>query len=261
MIGEQTFNNWISRSKPNSQARMRLFCFPCAGGTTSSYSKWQNSLPAEIEVCLVKLPGRGNRLDEPHFTQLLPLTKTLTPILKPYLNIPFVFFGHSMGATLAFEIARQLRRDGHPTPVKLFTACCPSPQKPIRRPFIHILPKAEFLQELQLRYNAIPQLILENEELMQIFLPSLRADFTMIETYSYAFENPLLFPITAFGGLEDKAIRYQDLEDWCRETSSYFNLEMFNGGHFFLQDYPTEFLARFSQHLSEILATLLKKTC
>jgi medium-chain acyl-[acyl-carrier-protein] hydrolase len=254
MIVEQTFHTWINRPKPNSQTRLRLFCFPCAGGTTSAYSKWQNNLPTDIELCLIQLPGRSYRLDEPHFTQFPLLVKKLTYILKPYLNIPFAFFGHSMGATLAFEIARQLRRDGYPIPVKLFTACCPPPHRPIQRPFIHELPENEFVAELQRRYNAIPETILQNQELVQIFLPSLRADFTMIETYAYATEKPLECSIAAFGGLQDKAISLQEIQEWQIQTTSHFNLEMFTGGHFFLHDYQSSFLELFSLHLSELLA-------
>ena len=246
-------NNWISCPKPNPQAKLRLFCFPCAGGTTSAYSKWYNYLPTDIEINLVQLPGRSHRIEEPPFTNFLPLVKTLTSEIKPYLNKPFAFFGHSMGATLAFEIIRQLRRENHQIPIHLFAAACPAPHNPIKT-FIHKLPETEFIAELQHRYNAIPQSILKNKELMHIFLPCLRADFTMIETYMYVLEKPLDCPITLFGGLQDKAISINKLEYWCVETNDIFNLEMFTGGHFFLHDSQSKFLQFLFQKMSKIIA-------
>jgi len=253
MTTKLTSNPWISCPKPNPQARLRLFCFPCAGGTISAYSQWSNYLPKDVEVHLVQLPGRGYRLEEPPFTRFFPLVQTLTSILRPYLNIPFAFFGHSMGATLAFEITRQLRRENHPSPVHLFGCCCPAPEKPILKPFIHQLPETEFLAELHHRYNAIPQAILQNAQLTQLFLPSLRADFTMIETYVYAYEKPLNCPITVFGGLQDKAICLDSLEAWGYETYSPFTLRMFSGDHFFLHHPQSPFLQFFSQELYQLL--------
>ncbi|MBR8838427.1 MAG: thioesterase [Stigonema ocellatum SAG 48.90 = DSM 106950] len=242
MTARLTFNPWMSCPKPNPQARLRLFCFPCAGGTTSAYSKWSNYLPTDVEVYLIQLPGRGYRLEEPPFTRFKPLVQTLTSILRPDLNIPFAFFGHSMGATLSFEIARQLRRENKQGPVHLFACCCPAPQKPILRPFIHEMPEAQFVAELRHRYNAIPQQILQNDQLMQLFMPCLRADFTMLETYVYTTEKPLDCPISVFGGLQDSAISIDYLEAWRDQTCSSFKLQMFPGDHFFLHNPQSPFL-------------------
>lgn len=254
MTARLTFDPWISCPQPNPKAQLRLFCFPCAGGTTSTYSTWTNNLPKDVEVYLVQLPGRGRRLEEPPYTSFLPLVQTLASTLKPYLNIPFAFFGHSMGATLGFEIARQLRHEYNLSPVHLFACCCPAPQKPILRPFIHKLPEAKFLAELCHRYNAIPQAILQNEQLLQLFLPCLRADFTMLETYAYTSKMPLDCPISVFGGLQDKAIRVDALEAWREQTCSSFNLQMFSGDHFFLHNSKSLFLESLSQHLDHVLA-------
>lgn len=256
-----TFNSWIACPKPNPQARLRLFCFPCAGGTTSAYSTWPNNLPADVEVYLVQLPGRGHRLQETPFTRFSPLVQTLIPILRPYLNIPFAFFGHSMGATIGFEIARQLRRQDNPSPVHLFASSCPAPQTPILSPPIHKLPEAKFVAELRRRYNAIPQPIQQNKELMQLFLPCLRADFTMIETYVYKTERPLDCPIAVFGGLQDGAISLDYLEAWRNQTCSSFTLQMFPGDHFFLHNPKSPFLQSLSQQLYQILALSPEASC
>jgi medium-chain acyl-[acyl-carrier-protein] hydrolase len=254
MTAKLTYDLWISCPQPNPKAHLRLFCFPCAGGTTSTYSQWANKLPKDVEVCLVHLPGRGKRLAESPYTSFLPLIQTLASVLQPYLNIPFTFFGHSMGATLSFEIARKLRQEYNLSPVHLFACCSPAPQKPILRPFIHKMPEAEFLAELCHRYNAIPQEILQNEELLQLFLPCLKADFTMLETYTYTSQMPLDCPISVFGGLQDKAIRADSLEAWREQTCSSFNLQMFPGDHFFLKDPQSLFLLSLSQYLSHLLA-------
>jgi len=248
-----TLNSWITCPKPNPQARLRLFCFPCAGGTTSVFSKWPNNLPADVEVCSVQLPGRGSRLMEQPFTRLSPLVQTLIPILKPYLDIPFAFFGHSMGATIGFEIARQLHRQDNSSPVQLFACSCPAPQIPILKRPIHMLPEAAFVAELRHRFNAIPQAILEDNELMQLFLPSLRADFAMIDAYVYTPENPLECPISVFGGLQDNAVRYDSLEAWRTHTRSSFTLQMFPGDHFFLHNKKSRFLQALSQQLNQLL--------
>lgn len=247
-------NNWIVCPKPNPQARLRLFCFPCAGGLASAYNTWANCLPAEVEVCSVQLPGRGNRLAEPAFTRVIPLVQALTHILQPYLNVPFAFFGHSMGATLGFEIARQLRRQQHPGPLQLFACSCPAPQTPRSLP-IHTLPEDAFLAALHHRYNAIPQQILENREILQLFLPSLRADFAMIDTYTYYDEEVLACPISVFGGLQDNAVSAIALANWHNQTFSSFTLQMFPGEHFFLHKAKLSFLQRLSQHLAILVST------
>ncbi|MEB3218791.1 MAG: thioesterase domain-containing protein [Nostocales cyanobacterium 94392] len=257
MKTQNKLSSWISCPKPNPRATLKLFCFPCAGGTTSPYSKWHKYLPEEIEINLIQLPGRSYQIEEPLFTNFLPLIKTVTSEIKPYLNKPFAFFGHSMGATLSFEITRQLRRENHQIPTHLFVAACPAPHSPIKEPFIHQLPETEFITELQNRYNAIPQSIVNNKELMQMFLPCLRADFTMIETYMYALEKPLDCPITVFGGLQDKAISMNNLEYWCVNTNDIFKLEMFTGDHFFLHHPQSYFLQSLSQKISDILSVNL----
>lgn len=243
MKAKLTIDSWITCPKPNPKARLRLFCFPCAGGTTSAYSTWSNNLPADVEVCLVQLPGRGSRLMEQPFTKFSSLIQTLIPILRPYLNIPFAFFGHSMGAVLGFEIARQLRSPDNASPVHLFACSCAAPQALNFNPPIHILPEAAFVAELRRRYNAIPQPILENNELMQLFLPGLRADFAMLETYVYTTESPLDCPISVFGGLQDSAVNAVGLEAWRNQTLNPFTLQMFPGEHFFLHNPKSGFFA------------------
>ncbi|NEP48241.1 MAG: thioesterase [Moorea sp. SIO3C2] len=252
MVSTLTSNPWIICPKPNPKANLRLFCFPCAGGTASAYSTWSQHLPSNVEVCSIQLPGRGRRLMEPPFTRLSRLLEIFVPLLKPYLDKPFAFLGHSMGAVLAFEVARQLRTDNDPEPIHLFACACSAPQIPVQKPYIHKLPKSVFVAELSRRYNAIPESIRKDKAMMQLFLPSLRADLTMLETYTYTMDKPLSYPISVFGGFQDNAISIDNLEAWRQQTNSSFIIQMLSGDHFFLHNNKLSFLRALSQQLSSI---------
>jgi medium-chain acyl-[acyl-carrier-protein] hydrolase len=168
------------------------------------------------------------------FTQLLPLVEALAQALVPLLDKPFAFFGHSLGALVAFELARRIRREYGLHPARLFFSASRAPQIPHRSSPIHTLPEKEFLAELR-RLNGMPCELLEHKELMEIMLPILRADFAVYETYVYTSEPPLNCPISAFGGLQDHTVKDNDLEAWRAETNASFSLRMFPGNHFFLQ--------------------------
>lgn len=242
------FDSWIAYRKLRPQARLRLFCFPYAGGGALIFRTWADGLPADVEVCPVQLPGRGTRLMEPPFTQLLPLIQALAQALLPLLDKPFAFFGHSLGALVSFELARQLRRQYGVQPVRLFVSAGRAPQLPHRGLPVHTLPEGDFLAELR-RLNGTPRAVLEHEELMQIALPILRADFAVYETYVYATEPPLNCPISTFGGLRDRTVSQSDLEAWREQTSGSFSLQMFSGDHFFLTTTQPLLLRVLSQEL------------
>ncbi|MGD0012220.1 MAG: thioesterase II family protein [Terriglobia bacterium] len=239
---------WIACRKPNPQARLRLFCFPYAGTGASIFRTWSDSLPADVEVCPVQFPGRGTRLMETPFTQLSPLVQALAQTLLPLLDKPFAFFGHSLGALVGFELARQLRRQSGVQPVRLFVSADRAPQIPPRDRPIHALPEREFLGELR-RLNGIPGKVLEEADLMQIMLPVLRADLAVYETYVYSSEPPLNCPISIFGGLQDHRVSRGDLEAWRDQTSVSFSLRRFPGDHFFLNTTQPLLLQVLSQEL------------
>ena len=187
----------------------------------------------DIEVCAIQLPGREDRLAETPFANLPSLIDVLAEVLYPHLDLPFAFFGHSLGSLISFELTRRLRRQTAPSPMHLFVSGCRAPQIPDPDPPIHQLPDAEFIEELG-RFNGTPQAVLENPELMEVFLPVLRADMRLNETYVYDHEAPLDCPITAFGGLEDEEVSHKELAAWHDQTRSKFNIHMFQGDHFFL---------------------------
>lgn len=234
-------NLWVTRPKPNPQARFRLFCLPYAGAGASIFRSWSEELPPEIEVCPIQLPGREDRLGETPFTRLSPLIQTLAPLLRPYLDIPFAIFGHSMGALISFELTRELRRQNWPCPVHLFVSGIRAPQIPDLALPIHRLLEPEFIESVR-RLNGTPQEVLQNPELMKLFLPALRSDFAILETYFYATEEQLKCPISAFGGLQDTIVSREDLAVWRAQTHGAFTLQMFPGDHFFLHSDPQPLL-------------------
>jgi medium-chain acyl-[acyl-carrier-protein] hydrolase len=224
--------SWLSCYKPNPAATIRLFCFPYAGSSALIYRDWTRSFPEWIEVCPVQLPGRGARLREKPFVRMDQLVKSLLREMRSYLTKPFAFFGHSMGAVIGFEITRLLRRENGPLPVHLFVSGRSAPQMMVPKPPTYNLPDAEFKQELQ-RLKGTPAEVLAHPELMEVVMPLLRADFELIQTYIYTYEQPLNIPLTALGGLEDDISREQ-LEGWRAETTGPVSVRMFAGDHFYL---------------------------
>jgi medium-chain acyl-[acyl-carrier-protein] hydrolase len=242
---------WLVYPRPNPQASFRLFCFPYAGGGSITYRAWVDSLPDSIELGLILLPGRETRLSEPAFKQVAPLVQVLARVLQPHLVKEFAFFGHSMGAIITFELARQLRRLQGLSPTHLFVSGRGAPQVPDSSMPTYNLPEPELLIELK-RLRGTPCEVLENPELMRLILPALRADFELVQTYSYSSELPLDCPITAFGGQEDEEIASQDLEAWREQTKKAFSLHILPGDHFFINSQRLLLLKKLSEELNQM---------
>lgn len=231
-------NEWLCYFKQNPKASLRLFCFPYAGANATVYRTWAEKLPDNVEVVAIQLPGRGKRRDEQPLSNLSKLVELLGSALAGSLKKPFAFFGHSMGALVAFELARLLRREGRALPLHMFVSSRSAPQlNSCHRP-LHNLPTSELMQELH-QLDGTPREVLEHPELMEMMLPILRADFSICDTYEYSEAAPLACPISAFGGFEDLDVPRQNLEAWREQTSSSFTLRMLRGNHFFLHTNET----------------------
>lgn len=247
-------NEWVRYPKLRPQASLRLFCFHYAGGGASAFRLWEHHLPPDIELALIQLPGRENRTSEKAFTHLTPLVDKLTTVLMPFFDKPFVFFGHSLGALISFELTRQLRRQQKPTPLHLFVSGNRAPQRPAstaEEP-LHLLSDDEFVQKLR-EYNGTPEAVLQHAELMDLLMPLLRADFSVYETYLYQEEEPLSCDISAFGGTQDPKVSREDVEGWRAQTKGYFTARMLPGDHFFLHSAQAQLLQAVSQDLVRIL--------
>jgi medium-chain acyl-[acyl-carrier-protein] hydrolase len=247
-------SSWILRFDPKPQADLRLFCFPYAGVGASCYRAWPALLPPEFELCAVQPPGREGRLREPPFRSIPELVEAAAAGLEPYFDRPFAFFGHSMGALVAFEVARLLRRGGRTGPCWLFASGRRGPRVPDREPPLQHLPDAEFVAEIQRRYGGIPDQVLQHRELLELLLPGLRADVAALDTYVYRPGEPLDCPVTAFGGMADKMTLAEDLDAWRAETRGAFELEMFPGGHFFIDEARPRVVERVVATLRGVLA-------
>ncbi len=224
---------WFPSVRFKPEARLRLFCFPYAGGGAHIYRNWQAGLPPDIEVCPVQLPGRGGRLGEPGFRNMPALTEALARVVGPRLDKPFALFGHSMGGIIAFELTRELRRTSGRQPAHLFVSGCSAPHIHKEEEATFDLPEAEFIEKVR-SINGTPDEVFGHPELMQMMMPLLRADFELIETYAYVPGEPLSCPITAFGGMGDEKVTREKLEAWREHSKAAFSLRMLPGGHFFV---------------------------
>jgi len=203
---------------------------------------WHKFLPTSVEVCPVQLPGRENRIQEEPYTNLSNLVNDLSDLIRPLLDVPFIFFGHSMGGLIAFELARSIRKKDMALPNLLIIAGLVAPHDPDQPPVVHHLPPNEFVEYIR-QLEGTPEEVLKNPKLMDFFMPLLRADFTLYEKHQYYKEAPLQCPIVVYGGLEDESVPEKTLVSWRDLTSLSFKKRMFPGNHYFIRD-NSDFLFR-----------------
>ncbi len=245
-----TVNPWLLRYAPEPRAEMRVLCFPCAGMGASMYRPWASMLPPGVELCAVQPPGREGRFRDEAFTRVPDLVAAAHDALLPYLDRPFALFGHSLGALIAFEMARRWEAGGGKGLRHLFVSARRAPHLPPRRaPIAHLAPDA-FVAEIRRRYNGIPDEVLRHADLMELLLPALRADITMLEGYAYGAGAPLACPITAYGGADDAEATAEEVEAWREYTRAPFRQRIFPGGHFFVKASQAALLCDVSQALA-----------
>ncbi|HEX2908938.1 MAG TPA: alpha/beta fold hydrolase [Phototrophicaceae bacterium] len=247
-----TSSPWLVPVVSVVRPQLRLFCFLNAGGSSAMLRSWPGVLPPVVEICAVQLPGQGSRFREQPFTRITPLIEALLPVLTPYLDLPFVFWGYSMGSLVAFELARALGRD-QVFPQHLFVAARRAPQVATRETPLHPLTEAAFIREVQRRYNGIPASVLREPDLLALFLPVLRANLEMIETHVYEAGAPLPCPISAFGGLHDPTVSAEGIMAWGQQTSASFKYFMYPGDHFFWQQQQADVLQTMANDLRALL--------
>jgi len=224
---------WITVSARRPRATVRLFCFPYAGSGASIFRGWQDHLPDDIEVVGVQLPGRENRFTEPRFNRLVDVIAPLHDLVVGMADIPFYFFGHSIGALIAFELTRALQRYGSTQPFHLVVSGMRAPQILSRSEAHHLMDDDTLLEKIK-DYNGTPKVLLQDVELMRFFLPQLRDYFAISETYEYMAGAPLNCPITALGGDDDPNVAESDLAAWQTHTCGEFRHLLFKGDHFFI---------------------------
>ena len=238
-----TKSKWFSYYNLPQQGSVRVFAFPYSGAGTSVFYPWSRMfLNSSCDFVGVQLPGRENRLQEPALYKLPLLLDALLPAIKPLLDKPFVFFGHSLGALIAFELCRALQRHHLPLPQHLFVSAFRSPELANPNVELHALPDADIIEKLK-DYAGTSEGVFANQELMALLLPLLRSDFSLHETYQYSEEPPLSCPITALSGNDDNQVPPSNMSNWGQHTSAHFQQIHYPGSHFFLHQYYRDIIA------------------
>jgi medium-chain acyl-[acyl-carrier-protein] hydrolase len=240
---------WIFGGRISGNARCRLFCLPHSGSGAAQFASWKNFFPSTLDICPVQLPGRENRFREAPLTNVHRIAEILAGELNPYIDRPYILYGYSLGALIAFELGRQLRRQKAAPPLSLYALARPAPNLAQTRHPLHQLPDDIFLVELTRHYKGMSPAILKEQELMKLLLPALRADVTALETYVYLEEGPLDCPIRAFGGRLDATTTEDELRAWRLHTNRSFELKMFEGDHFFIRNNQKSVFASLTQML------------
>jgi medium-chain acyl-[acyl-carrier-protein] hydrolase len=232
--------------------RLQLICFPFAGGGPAAFSTWPGLLPPDVDVLCVQPPGRGERLAEPPLRRLDDLVDDLVDALlrADPTAAPTVFFGHSLGAVAAFEVARSLRRRGHPSPDRLLVSGAAAPQTP-NTAQVHRMSDEDLLEHTR-ALGGTPDELLRDPKLRAVVLPALRADFAMHETYRYRPEPPLDCPVTAFAGTDDAEVPPTEAALWRTQTTAGFDLHPLPGGHFFLHSARAALLGLIAEALAPL---------
>jgi medium-chain acyl-[acyl-carrier-protein] hydrolase len=240
---ESTQSRWFMRFKRNRQARLRLFCFPYAGGSAGLFEPWGRAFEG-VDVVGVQLPGRSNRINEKPLDSLTEIVARLIVELRGLDDLPFVFFGHSNGALICFELARELQRRGTGGLQHIILSGRRAPHLPRVHPNTHDLPHDAFIEELR-SINGTPEELLGNMELMNLFVPILRADFKVNETSEYRADIRLNTPASIFWGRLDTDIPEADIQAWRAEfDTGDITFTEFSGDHFFIHSQQALVLER-----------------
>lgn len=225
-------DRWLLCPRPLSEAPWRLFCFPHAGAGTSPYAAWSAELAPDIEVTAVCPPGRERHIGALPRHAMAPLIDALLPAIRPRLRPPYAFFGHSLGALVAFALAVALEQEGC-GPERLLVSGAVPPHLPKHEPRVCRLDDDSLIRQVA-SYHGFPPGLTESTELLRLVLPALRADIEIAESYSVTDGIRVRSPITAFGGLSDAGVPPDLLTRWRALTNGPFGLSLLPGGHFYL---------------------------
>lgn len=231
------YGAWLRRYRRLPEARARLVCFPHAGGAASFFRMWARRSPPEVEVLVVQYPGREDRLRERLCDDMATLADAVAEAMRPELDRPVGLFGHSMGATVAYEVARRL--DAAPS-AGLFVSGRPAPHR--QRPgALHLRDDDALIAELR-RLGGPSDVVLDNPELRDLYLPALRNDYRVVETYRPEPGPPLSVPVTAYIGDRDPEVTPEEARGWADVTDGGFKLRIFPGDHFYLVPHRADVL-------------------
>ncbi|RWP57442.1 type I polyketide synthase [Mesorhizobium sp.] len=242
----------LSVVKNSLEPSYRIICFPHGGGSVQSFRNWTDYLPDDVELICLDLPGRGKRSAEAAIRSMDVLAPMVIEALQEYSDRPFVFFGHSAGALVAYEIARSLEKAGRPSPFHVVVSAHPSADLPPEEPLMYRYADDKLADVIR-TLGLVPKKALANEKLVLDFiLPPLRADFELVETYDRNLPTPLKAAITAMGGVQDETINANHLDEWRRLTTSRFARIMFDSDHFYTHSMTEEVVSSLLREVGEV---------
>lgn len=213
--------------------------------------EWQAAMLPSVSICAIQLPGRGMRFHEKPYSHMPELVEAISDAIQSADDVPFAFFGHSLGGLLAFEVCRYNARHGKPLPERLIVSGCPAAKYRTGLGGIHLLDNAGLIERLK-EYAGTPPEILAHRELMDMVLPAIRADFALVENYAYEAQQPLSLPITVFAGTREKFDSAAQISGWAEETTSSCVVQWFEGGHFFIQSHRQDVINQINAQLQDI---------
>ncbi len=234
----------LVRFSATGTAARRLYCFPFAGGGAATYRTWASTLPDDVEVVFVQFPGRTPGSGDVALRRMIDLVDVACSAIGADADLPYALFGHSMGAATAYEVTSRLERSGVPGPDHLFVSGRRSPHEPVTSRPIRDLPDAAFIAEMGERYGAIPEAIRNEPDVLAMFLPILRADVAVFETYERLSDHRVTCPVSVFGGADDTNPPPDALAGWSEVTARSVLVEVFPGDHFYLNHQGPAIAAR-----------------
>ena len=244
---------WIRRFHPADDAATQLLCLSHAGGSASYFFGVSRALSPEIDVLSVQYPGRQERLREPCLTSVHDLADGLVAALEPLTDRPITIFGHSLGATLGYEVALRLERSGV-KPTALFASGRPAPHR-IRRERTHLRDDAGLIAGMK-ELGGTDARLLDDEDVLAMVLPAIRGDYIAAETYTYRPGPGLTCPIHALTGDRDPKVTVEETQAWQAHTTATFTATTYPGDHFYLNDHVTDILTRIKTHTRSLTPTL-----
>lgn len=224
-------NPWVLRKPAARPDALRLLCLPHAGSGAAWYGTWSSRLGADVDVVPVQPPGRENRLAEAPHVDMRSLVDAMGPALSPWCTGRYALFGHSMGSHVVFELVQWLRDSGLELPVCLIVSGSRAPHLPPVPPLLCEMNDDELLGAIESRYGS--RFEPDMRELVQLTLPTLRADLSVVETHVHRATAPLPVPLLVLAGAGDDSVPLADARQWERHTSESFEFKLFPGGHYF----------------------------
>lgn len=232
--------------------KLTLLCFSYAGGSPLTFNEWHKWLDPRVRVVTILLPGRATRIMEPAIDEMDAIIDVLLPSIEQIVDGDYAMFGHSLGSKVALQLCKKLKETGGQLPSHFFASGSCAPHKPRKEKVLYNLPDNEFIKELG-NLNGTPREVLENEELMQLYLPMLRADFKIADTFKYEMSSKLPVDLSIFRGEFDEDVSVEKSVAWRELFDGAYEFVQFKGGHFFVDECKQQVVAKIMKKLTYLL--------